>query len=188
VPLVKRAVATPYSQTNYASAVLAFEAARQKTFTRAAKLRSTALEWDKQSQYEGHAQLIFRLRDQFGTPVEDFDITIKSTPENTSKNKLERMIENKHINRKTQGIITFYLRTQRFNRRSKKWTELLDQVATVHLEITAHEDKSDDIAFAPLSIKLTPKKIQALIQSFRTTIIDVTLLRLPTTKVFELSR
>ncbi|MBD5780816.1 hypothetical protein IEN85_15050 [Pelagicoccus sp. NFK12] len=188
VPLVKRAIATPYSQTNYAAAVLAFEAARQKTFQRAAKLRSSPLEWNKQSQYEGHAQLIFRLRDQFGAPVEDFDITIKSTPQNTSKNKLEHMIEDKHLNKKTKGIITFYLRTQSFNKRSKKWNELLDKVTTVHLEITAHEDKSDDIAFAPLSIKLTPSKIQALIQSFRTTIVDVTLLRLPTTKVFELSK
>ncbi|MDQ8181177.1 hypothetical protein [Pelagicoccus sp. SDUM812005] len=188
VPLVKRAIATPYSQTNYSAAVLAFEAARQKTFQRAAKLRSSALEWNKQCQYEGHAQLIFRLRDQFGAPVEDFDITIKSTPLNTSRNKLESMIEDKHLNKKTKGIITFYLRTQQFNKRSKKWTELLDNVTTVHLEITAHEDQSDDIAFAPLSIKLTPTKIQALIQSFRTTIVDVTLLRLPSTKVFALSK
>ncbi|MDQ8184889.1 hypothetical protein [Pelagicoccus sp. SDUM812002] len=188
VPLVKRAIATPYSETNYASVVVAFEVERQKTFNRAAKLRSSAMEWNKQCQYEGHAQLIFRLRDQFGTPVSDFDITIKSTPVNTSKNKLEQMIEDKHLNKKTKGIITFYLRTQSFNKRSKKWTELLDNVTTVHLEITAHEDESDDIAFAPLSIKLTPSKIQSLIQSFRTTIIDVTLLRLPTTKVFELSK
>ncbi len=187
VPLVKRALATPYTKTNYEAAAVAFESARIKTFQRAAQLRSSALEWNKQSQYEGHAQLIFRLRDQFGTEVEDFDITIKSSPANTSKNKLEQMIEDKHLNKKSKGIITFYLRTQSFNKRSKKWTELLDNITTVHLEITAHEDKSDEIAFAPLSIKLTPSKIQALIQSFRTTIVDVTLLRLPTNKVFELT-
>lgn len=188
VPLVKKALATPYSKDKYAATAQAFEHARLKTFDRAAKLKSSAFEWNKQSQYEGHAQLIFRLRDQFGAEIEDFDITIKSTPANTRKNKLEEMIEDKHLNKKNKGTITFYLRTQTFNKRSKKWRELLDNVTTVHLEITAHEDHSDDIAFAPLSIKLTPSKIRALVQSFRTTIIDVTLLRLPRTKVFELSR
>ncbi len=188
LPLIKKALATPYSEDKYAATAETFEKARLKTFERAGKLKSTAFEWNKQSQYEGHAQLIFRLQDQFGAEVEDFDITIKSTPANTRKNKLEEMIEDKHLNKKTKGTITFYLRTQKFSKRSKKWTELLDNVTTVHLEITAHEDHSDQIAFAPLSIKLTPSKIRSLVQSFRTTIVDVTLLRLPTTKVFEISQ
>ncbi|EDY83774.1 hypothetical protein VDG1235_3401 [Verrucomicrobiia bacterium DG1235] len=186
VPLVKQALATEYDEDAYAATAESFETARQQTFKRAAKLRWSALEWNKQSQYEGHAQLIFRLKDQFGTEISDFDITIKSTPPGTRKNKLEHMIEDKHLNKKNKGTITFYLRTQKFNKRSKKWTELLDRVPTVHLEITAHEDKSDDIEFAPLSIKLTPTNIRALIQTFRTTIVDVTLLRLPSPKVFSL--
>ncbi|MBK1877774.1 esterase/lipase family protein [Pelagicoccus mobilis] len=187
VPLIAKALTTPYDTSKYAATAATFESARQKTFQRAARLRSSALEWNKQSQYEGHAQLIFRLRDQFGAAVEDFDITIRSTPPRTSKNKLEHMIEDKHLNKKDKGTITFYLRTQSFNKRSKKWVELLDNVPTVHLEITAHEDHSPEIAFAPLSIKLTPTQIRALIQSFRTTIVDITLLRLPSGKVFELS-
>lgn len=186
VPLVAAALSTPYDETQYAKTAEIFENARQNTFKRAARLRSSALEWNKQSQYEGHAQLIFRLRDQFGAEIEDFDINIRSHPPGTSKNKLEHMIEDKHLNKKSKGAITFYLRTQRFNKRSKKWVELLKNVPTVHLEITAHEDHSDEIAFAPLSIKLTPSKIRSLIQSFRTTIVDVTLLRLPSGKVFEL--
>lgn len=187
IPLIKRALATPYDETAYGEAARAFEAARQSTYQRASKLRSGALEWNKQSQYEGHAQLIFRLRDQFGADIEDFDITIKSTPPGSKQNKLERMIEDKHLNGKNKGIITFYLRTQTYDKDSGTWIELLENVPTAHLEITAHEDHSDDIEFAPLSIKLTPSKIRDLIQSFRTTIVDVTLLRLPGNKVFALS-
>ncbi|MBC2606998.1 esterase/lipase family protein [Pelagicoccus albus] len=187
VPLVKRAIATPYNEDAYAETAVAFEKAKKSTFEKAGKLRGSTFDWNKQEQYEGHAQLIFRLRDQFGTPVKDFDITIKSTPPGTNKNKLERMIEDKHLNKCTRGIITFYLRTQKFEKDSKTWTDLLDKVPTTHLEITAHEDNSDDITFAPLSIKLTPTKIRALIQTFRTTIIDVTLLRLPSSKVFSVS-
>lgn len=186
LPLVKTAIATSGDESDYASAGSVFEAARIETFEKAANLKSGLLEWNKQAQYEGHAQLIFRLRDQFGAPIKDFDITIRSTPPGSKKNKLESMIEDKHLNKKSKGIITFYLRTQRFNKRSKKWIELLDDVPTAHLEITAHEDDSDDISFAPLSIKLTPSKIRALMQSFRTTIVDVTLLRLPSSKVFHL--
>lgn len=188
VSLIATALKTPYDPSQYQATRATFEDAKQKTFQRAARLRSSALEWNKQSQYEGHAQLIFRLRDQFGAEVSDFDINIRSHPPGTSKNKLESMIEDKHLNKRNKGTITFYLRTQKFNKRSKKWTELLDNVPTVHLEITAHEDHSDEITFAPLSIKLTPTKIRALIQSFRTTIVDVTLLRLPSQKVFEIEQ
>ena len=44
----------------------------------AAKLKFSLLEWDPQSQYEGHAQLIFRLKDQNGDPVEHYDIFFNS--------------------------------------------------------------------------------------------------------------
>lgn len=186
VPLTVKALATPYDADAYAAVADDFETARQKTFDRAAKLKSSLFEWNKQAQYEGHAQLIFRLRDQFGHQIKDFDITFRSTPPGTKKNKLEYMIQDKHLNKVNPGTITFYLRTQSFDEKSKTFVDLLEDVPSLQLEVTAHEDKSDDIDFVPLNLKLTPTQIRAAIQTFRTTIVDITLLRLPSQKVFAI--
>jgi len=156
------------------------------TFDRASLLDGSLLEWDKQVQYEGHAQLIFRLRDQFGQPVEHFDITIKSGLKRKTINRLEDMIEDKHHNYRDKGSITFYLRTQEFN--APDWIELLDKVASTEVEITGYEALSSDIDYIPLTISLHPDQIRSAIQSFRTTIFDIELMRLPSEKVFSISR
>lgn len=184
LPLVKRALDTPYGIDGYNDVSQSYKKTLTTTFDKASKLRAGAFDWNKQQQYEGHAQLVFRLRDQYGRQIENFDITLKSTPANTRKERLEAMIEDKHLNKRNKGTITFYLRTQRFDNAKKRWRELLEDAATVHFEITAHEDQSEDIAFVPLSVKLPPKQLCAAIQTFRTTVVDVTLLRLPSANVF----
>lgn len=187
MPLVKTALNTPYSATAYQKSVERFQKANQKTFERAAKLKSNLLEWDKQAQYEGHAQLIFRIRDQFGNAVKHFDINIHSDRKNREQRPLEKMVEDHHGNKQDGGTITFYLRTQQFNRRSKTWRDLLQDVAPVDIEITGHEPLSGDIRYVPLSLRLGSAEIQHMLQSFRTTIIDITLARLPSEQVFKIS-
>jgi hypothetical protein len=146
------------------------------------------LEWDKQQQYEGHAQLIFRLKDQHGNAVEQFDVRLNSASQNHDSPKLERMIEDHHGNKKDKGTITFYLRTQSFDRKRKVWRELLSDVAGVSVEITGYEPDSGDISYVPMNIQLDRAQINALLQSFRTTIIDITLVRLPSDRVFTVER
>ncbi len=187
-PLVVAALRTPYDEAEYAAVADRFRAAMRRTFEQAKKLKSGPLEWNKQQQYEGHAQLVFRLRDQYGVGIEHFDITLKSTPERTTKRRLERMIEDKHLNARNHGTIVFYLRTQSYDKKTKEWVDLLDDAASVRFEITAHEAHADNIDFAPVSVKLTPTQLRTALQSFRTTIIDVTLLRLPAPNVFAIKR
>ena len=98
------------------------------------------------------------------------------------------MIEDKHLNSLNKGTIVFYLRTQSYDPKTKTWTDLLDDVASLLIEITAHEDQSADIDFAPISARLTPTQLRATIQTFRTTIIDATLLRLPSNRVFAIKK
>ncbi len=194
MPLIKSALTTTTSDASYQKAVERFEKAHNKTFERAAKLKGGLTEWDPQAQYEGHAQLIFRIKDQFGNGVEHFDVMFKSQqPSKKAKGKdkpvrLEKLIEDHHGNKTCPGIITFYLRTQRFNDKSKQFEELLNHVLPLDMEITGHEPDSDEIAFVPVNIQMTPKQVLGVIQSFRTTIIDVELVRLPTDKVFSISK
>ena len=190
MPLVKAALSTRYDSNAYRRLAERFQKAQDKTFARAAKLKSNLLDWNKQQQYEGHAQLIFRLRDQDGKAVEHFDIRLNSEGAESGQDKLEKFIEDHHGNKVDGGAITFYLRTQKFEskRRQHSWRERLANVAPVTVEITGHEPDSDNIAYIPLNMELGTAEINALLQSFRTTIIDITLVRLPSSKVFEIHR
>ncbi|MBV1907970.1 MAG: hypothetical protein KUG78_01545 [Kangiellaceae bacterium] len=186
MPLVKSALLTPRSQSGYNKAVERFDKVHQKTFVRAAKLKTRLTDWHPQEQYEGHAQLIFRVKDQFGNGVEHFDVMFQTASFKKGQMRLEKMIEDHHGNKQCDGIITFYLRTQRFNEKKKIFEERLTNVAPLDIEITGHEPDSDEISFVPVNIQLTANQVMGIIQSFRTTIIDVQLVRLPTNKVFEI--
>jgi len=188
MPLIKAALNTAYGETPYRKTAETYRNAMTKTFQRAAKLKSNLLEWNKQEQYEGHLQLIFRLRDQNGNAVEHFDIRLNSEGADEKQVKLETLIEDHHGNKKDRGAITFYLRSQQFNKRGKTWQEKLEKVAPVKVEITGSEPDSDDIAYVPINIELDSAEVNAILQSFRTTIIDVTLVRLPSTDVFAIEK
>lgn len=189
LPLIKQALQTPYNLNAYRETARVFDKATSDTFSEAAKLKEGIFEgilgWNKQEQYEGHAQLIFRLRDQFGNPVENFDITIKSK-ESPKKGYLEKLIEDKHNNDLDKGAITFYLRTQKF--KDPQWEEQLKDVKPIDVEITGHEALSEEINYLPLTITLNSEQIQEIVQSFRTTIFDIELLRMPSEKVFAITK
>ncbi len=184
MPLIKTALETPHNVAAYARTADRFKGATAKTFQRAGKLKFSLLEWNKQAQYEGHAQLIFRVRDQFDNGVEYFDITLKSKGKDKSKVRLESLIENRRGNKNHHGTITYYLRTQKFDAKHKTWRDLIATILPVDVEITGHEPLSDDIAYVPLNIRFTANQVTSILSSFQTTIIDVQLVRLPSQKVF----
>jgi hypothetical protein len=188
MPLIRTALNTPYRRSAYQRAVERFNNVKNKTLERAARLDNNLAEWNKQSQYERHSQLIFRIRDQFGNGVEHFDVTFKSTKMDKNQKRLERMIEDRHANTQDRGTIIFYLRTVNFIKRSKSWRDLLSNIAACDIEITGTEPESDDIAYVPLNMRLDSTQVKTILESFKTTIIDITLVRLPSNKVFEINR
>ncbi len=187
LPLLEEALTTPHDEDAYRRVVTSWERVTARTFSRAVRLRWGLLEWNKQAQYEGHSQLIFRIRDQFGIDVDHYDITFRSETSDKEQPRLEKMIEDKHVNRHHRGTTTYYLRTQECKKvgGKRRWTNLLDTVAKLAFEVTGHEPKSDDIRYLPLTIDLEPEEIRRLVQPFRTTLIDVKLLRLPSEEVFK---
>lgn len=189
MPLIKAALQTQYdpASTSYADTAKLFLQNHQQTYARAAKLKSNLLEWDKQAQYEAHAQIIFRLRDQYGNDVTDFDITLKSDKQSTKrkKHKLESMIEHSHINRSNRGTIVFYLRTQKFS--NKRWSDQLRNIEPVSIEITGYDSRSGDISYLPVNFRLEPRQIRKVIKNFATTLVDVELMRLPSDRVFTIN-
>ena len=186
MPLIKAALSTPHNIDDYQRTAQKFEAETAKTFARASRLKVRLTEWNVQSQYEAHAQLIFRIRDQFGNGVEHFDITFKSKGNDKNRPRLESMIEDRRTNKSHHGTMTFYLRTQKF--KSEMWHELLPTLQPVDVEVTGNEPLSNDIKYVPLKISLTGKQIAAALNNFETTIIDIQLVRLPSQDVFKISK
>ncbi|WP_054113036.1 esterase/lipase family protein [Marinagarivorans algicola] len=157
----------------------------EKTLNRAAKLKQRLNEWNPQSQYEAHSQVIFRVRDQFGRDINEHDITFKSHAKKHSL-ALPLLIEDKIKNSLNQGNTTYYFRVQRFEK--GELTDRLANIAPITLEITGVEPKSPDMHYLPVMLPLSAKKLRALIQPFKTSIVDVILLRLPSHKVFALTQ
>lgn len=187
LPPLLKALKTPPEAEAYGRIAADFDRITQKTLERAAKLKWSALEWNPQDQYAPHAQIIFRLRDQFDNDVSHFDVTIRSK-RSGGRYKLEEMIEHRHINKLNPGTITFFLRTMVFDDDAKLWVDRLADCYGVRIEITGEEPGSAEIDFLPLTIDLTRSEVAAVVQSLRTTVVEVTLLRLPSRKVFAISR
>lgn len=181
VGLIKRALDTPARDKEaYQAHIPHFNQVTQSTYQEISKQRGRI--WDPKAQYEGHAMVVFRIRDQYGESVENFDLYFKSR----YAKGLETFIEDKHINRYEKGTMTLYFRVQKF--KGSTLTDRLQNVSDLDVEITGHEADTDEIAYVPFKIQLDVNTIQNLIQPYRTTIIDVTLLRLPSNKVFQITR
>lgn len=188
MPLIKQGLNTKTDIGNYLKTVEQYQKAMVKTFERAGNLKSNIFEWNKQEQYEGHAQIIFRLKDQYAKAVAHFDIRFNSKAENNEQPRLEKMIEDQHIHEVDKGTQTFYLRTQKFDKDNKAWNDMLENIAPMDVEITGYEADSNDISYVPMNLHLSSEDIRAIVQTFRTTIIDIMLVRLPSENVFAISR
>lgn len=188
MPLIKAALTTAQNDNAYQKAIERFAKSTDSTFSRVAKMKKQLFEWNRQSQYEGHAQIIFRIKDQFGNGVEHFDVMFQSEKNKPNQVKLEKMVEDHHGNKNHKGTITFYFRTQEFQKKTKTWRNLVADVAPLDIEVSGHEPDSNDIAYVPLNIRLTNQQVQFILESFKTTIIDITLVRLPSNHVFEIKQ
>jgi hypothetical protein len=185
IPKIKAALETPRDIDAYQAMGKTFSNITKDTLKKAAKLKKNLLNWNRQNQYEGHSQLIFRLKDQFGNDVKNYDITFHSFTDTDNSYYLEKMIQDKYINSINPGTTTYYLRTMTYE--NKKWNYLLDDVAPVGIEITAYEpDSAGFIAYVPLNIELDGDHLRNALQTFSTTVIDITMMRLPKKEVFSI--
>jgi len=141
---------------------------------------------DPRAQYDHHAQVVFRIRDQDRRPIHHFDVFFDSTQSDTKSRPIQTLFEDKHLNEKAPHILVFYLRTDAFTSKSKGWVPLVPEVNMCALEVSAVEPETGEILYLPLRLELTTDQLVQWIQGHRTTVIDVELLRLPSPAVFRL--
>jgi hypothetical protein len=169
-----------------------FDAETAKTYERALNEEGPAWwkKWldDPRAQYDHHAQLIFRVRDQHGFPVPNYDIFFESTQRSVRGRPIQTLFEDKHVNGRSRNVITFYLRTNAFVNKTEGWKNWLAEVNIGSLEITAVEPQTGEILYLPFRLELDGAELQSWLQGHHTTIFDVELLRLPSPNVFRMVR
>lgn len=151
------------------------------------------LEWvDPRRQYDPHAQVTIRLRDQDGRPVPQFDVFFAPTGSQRSRQPrpedtrgLGSLVEHTHVNGNT---ITFYLRLETFDPDAGEWTSRLPRVGDCELEITATDPETDRILYLPLRLEMPNETLQTWLRPHETTIVDVTILRIPAEETVVLRR
>jgi len=132
------------------------------------------------------------LRDQdgFPIPIGSSDIFFVSNQQEKGTIPIQSLIQDTSVSGVSPNVILFYLRVKKFQRKEQNWVNQLADVLDFALEITAIEPAAPSqnplISYLPLRIPLNRRQMTNLIQPHRTTIIDVTLLRLPSPEVYQL--
>lgn len=177
---------------NWRSRVTQFHKETQTTYEKVKELQKPPFwPWseDPRNQYDKHAQVIFRLRDQDNRPVTHYDIFFSSLDINRKNSKpMSSVIEYKHINKKSPNVILFYIRVERFDENQKKWVNQLNNIGDTYLEITATEPETDRIKYLPLRFKITKSLLKQWLQPHRTTIFDIELYRQSGPDVFIMTK
>lgn len=194
-PLVD-ALTCATDDASWADLAARFEARTQATLARAAReLGGGVLDFfDPREQYDQHAMLVFRLRDQDGRPVEQFDVYLDSgdVEDPDTGPPMSTLFEDNHKPQEWPGMIVFYLRCLKFDTSAGApgsgggWVDRLGQLGSCHVHITAMEPRTDRIAYVPLRLKLGPASLRRLVQPGRTTIVDVTMRRVAAGELFRI--
>ncbi|PYP89982.1 MAG: hypothetical protein DMF61_01920 [Blastocatellia bacterium AA13] len=140
-----------------------------------------------QSQYDKHAQIIFRIRDQNDKPVRDHSIHFNSFGGATHAELLiNALFEDTYSNSVSPNVRTFYLRLERWDKDSAGWKDQLSRVNGLDLEIDSIDAQTDRILFVPLRMRLPGPDLAKYVKPHQTTIIDVQMLRLPSHDTFSM--
>ena len=195
------------TKANWANRVEAFEKETERTYDQAA--RQAVPPWwkkwiDKPSaQYDKHAQVILRLRDQDGRPVPHYDVFFDSVKNRQDKSlPIREPIEHQHVNGESPNVLCFYLRTdvmQLAKDGTYKWDRRVPKLGGCYLEVTAIEPATgpvlDDrdrsrgqVAYLPVRKEFTAEQLEQFLQPHQTTVIDVEMLRVPSGNVYKIVR
>lgn len=194
--MLKLALATPdRTPSAWQRAVAAYDRETAQTFDNARRMQKPGLFnflADPRNQYDAHSQLIVRLRDQDGLPIPiaNADIFFVSNQQEKGTIPIQSLMEDTSVSSVSRNVILFYLRLKKFQRKEQDWVDQLADVFDFALEITAIEPaaarQNPLVCYLPLRIPLNRRQLRSLIQPHRTTIIDVTLLRLSSPNVYQL--
>jgi hypothetical protein len=131
------------------------------------------------SEYNPHSQVVFRILDHLGQPVNDYSIFFNSYGGGQPGAIINDIFEDQHKNLYTPNTMNFYIKTFSWNDTSKDWIDEIPAVNGVTLEIDAVAPQTHRVLYLPVRLEIPSAALVDWIQPHRTTIVDVELIRLP---------
>ena len=148
---------------------------------------------DPRNQYDPHAQIVIRLRDQDGLPIPiaQSDVFFVSNQQEKGTIPIQTLIRG-HIGQRRLAQFDSLLSAGAKIRCGKNRIGSIN-CATFSISLSRSPRSSRRrsgqnplVSYLPLRLPLNRRQMSALIQPHRTTIVDVTLLRLPAPEVYQL--
>jgi len=196
--LIRAALEVPERSISAWSAMVdVFHKETEKTYNNARTLQKPGFFnflADPRNQYDGHAQVIVRLRDQDANPINigHSDIFFVSEQHDPDTIPIQSLIEDSAVSGVSPNVIAFYLRLSRFEKDVNDWFYQLSKVENFAFEVTAIEPATPNLSpmvvYLPLRMPIDKELLTRFIQPHRTTIIDVELLRLPSPDIYQMIR
>lgn len=159
------------------------EAVRPKTTAHYAIIYSIR----RQPQYDGFAQVVFRIFDQYNAPVPHFNLYFNSFGgDKATKDIINDLFMDGHPNGVSKNTITFYIRVEAWDGPKSGWVDKLAEIGGCNIEVDAMEHGNKEVAFVPFNYKLKAKELAEWVQPNKTTVVDVKLYRMPSRNVFRI--
>jgi hypothetical protein len=137
----------------------------------------------KRAQYDAHAQVIFRVRDQFGLPVRDFTAFFFHDVDAGAQGRrrvISSLVEDHHQTGGGQGTSVYYLRVG-----EGRGTCRLSELAPLSLEVSAIVPGTRRAVYIPFLLRLTETEMRDWVRPHQTTVMDIMLFRMPAPAVFQ---
>lgn len=198
MPLIQTALNASFGSGSYVDMLVQFNRTTEDTYKRVANPEHAARFFksvkqfvvaaffnNPYAQYDGHAQAVFRVKDQNGKPVNDFSVYFNSSGGDAGKSKdIDSLFEDKHRNGATPNCISFYLRLTKWDAAKNGWTDRLAEVNGVDLEIDGVDPSTGRALYLPVRMRIGKEQLAEWVRPHRTTIIDIELMRIASNDSF----
>jgi hypothetical protein len=148
---------------------------------------------DRYFIHDSYAMLAFRIRDEYGHPIGNYDVIFTGGEQDSENHLPENFLTDKQRNTRASGNITFYFNAavmlggdQVVNQR-KVIRKKLPGAKSFGFKIIPYNDKGF-VHFMPAVLKGSPELLARLIVPNQTTLIDVVMKRIVHEGVFQLTQ
>lgn len=148
---------------------------------------------DRHFIHDQYAMLIFRIRDEYGAPIGNYDIVFTGGKDDSENHLPENFLADKQRNTRAPGNITFYFNTAvmlgskavKFGK--KEIRKELTGAVSLGFKIIPFTDKGF-VHFLPAVLPGTPELLTTFIVPNQTTLVDIEMKRIVHEGVFKLTQ
>ncbi len=155
--------------------------------------RSHLGQLDHQVIVDPCSMLIFRVRDDQGNAIEDFDIILTTGKENNSNHLPPGFFMDRQRNHLNPGTLTYYLNYSRMTGgpavifKGRQLRPALPSCGSLGLMVVPYP-QDGFVLYQPASLKATPQNLKNLIKPNQTTIVDIIMRRIIRKGVYRLTQ